>query len=117
MPMKPARLALLPLLVSTLLLGACQESEQQAEQQQQQQTPTVGVVTLKAEHFLLTNDLPGRTTAYRIAEEAFGNTWSTTPTQAASQYDRSSSQGGGSVSRCGTTARVSRLGTPRSGSG
>ena len=68
MPMKPARLALLPLLVSTLLLGACQESEQQAEQQQQQQTPTVGVVTLKAEHFLLTNDLPGRTTAYRIAE-------------------------------------------------
>ena len=68
MPMKPARLALLPLLVSTLLLGACQESEQQAEQQQQQQTPTVGVVTLKAEHCLLTNDLPGRTTAYRIAE-------------------------------------------------
>ncbi|MEO1829532.1 MAG: efflux RND transporter periplasmic adaptor subunit [Pseudomonas sp.] len=68
MPMKPARLALLPLLVSTLLLGACQESEQQVEQQQQQQTPTVGVVTLKAEHFLLTNDLPGRTTAYRIAE-------------------------------------------------
>ncbi|MAD00099.1 MULTISPECIES: efflux RND transporter periplasmic adaptor subunit [Pseudomonas] len=68
MPMKPARLALLPLLVSTLLLGACQESEQQAEQQQQQQTPTVGVVTLRAEHFLLTNDLPGRTTAYRIAE-------------------------------------------------
>lgn len=68
MPMKPARLALLPLLVSTLLLGACQESEQQAEQQQQQQTPTVGVVTLKAEYFLLTNDLPGRTTAYRIAE-------------------------------------------------
>ena len=68
MPMKPARLALLPLLVSTLLLGACQESEQQAEQQQQQQTPTVGVVTLKAEHFLLTNDLPGRTAAYRIAE-------------------------------------------------
>lgn len=69
MPMKPARVALLPLLVSTLLLSACQESEQQAEQQQQQQqTPTVGVVTLKAEHFLLTNDLPGRTAAYRIAE-------------------------------------------------
>ena len=71
MPMKPARVALLPLLVSTLLLSACQESEQaeqQQQQQQQQQTPTVGVVTLKAEHFLLTNDLPGRTTAYRIAE-------------------------------------------------
>ena len=69
MPMKPARVALLPLLVSTLLLSACQESEQQAEQQQQQQqTPTVGVVTLKAEQFLLTNDLPGRTAAYRIAE-------------------------------------------------
>ena len=68
MPMKPARVALLPLLVSTLLLSACQESEQAEQQQQQQQTPTVGVVTLKAEHFLLTNDLPGRTTAYRIAE-------------------------------------------------
>ena len=68
MPMKPARVALLPLLVSTLLLSACQESEQAEQQQQQQQTPTVGVVTLKAEHFLLTNDLPGRTAAYRIAE-------------------------------------------------
>lgn len=68
MPMKPARVALLPLLVSTLLLSACQESEQAEQQQQQQQTPTVGVVTLKAEHFLLTNDLPGRTAAYRMAE-------------------------------------------------
>ena len=68
MPMKPARAALLPLLISTVLLAACQESEQQADQQQQQQAPTVGVVTLKAEHFLLTNDLPGRTTAYRVAE-------------------------------------------------
>ena len=68
MPMKPARVALLPLLVSTLLLSACQESEQAEQQQQQQQTPTVGVVTLKAEHFLLPNDLPGRTAAYRIAE-------------------------------------------------
>ncbi|MEL0168667.1 MAG: efflux RND transporter periplasmic adaptor subunit [Pseudomonadaceae bacterium] len=69
MPMKPARAALLPLLVSTLLISACQESEQAGEQQQQQQQATpVGVVTLKAEHFVLTSDLPGRTAAYRIAE-------------------------------------------------
>ncbi|GGE54297.1 secretion protein HlyD [Halopseudomonas oceani] len=67
MPMKPVRAALLPLLVSTLLISACQESEQPSEQQEQQATP-VGVVTLKAEHFVLTSDLPGRTTAYRIAE-------------------------------------------------
>ena len=69
----------------------------------------------KEDHGLIPEQV--RLAAYRIAEEAFGNTWSNTPTQAASQYDRSSSQGGGSVSRCGTTARVSRLGTPRSGSG
>lgn len=69
MPMKPARAALLPLLVSTLFISACQESEQAGEQQQQQQQATpVGVVTLKAEHFVLTSDLPGRTAAYRIAE-------------------------------------------------
>lgn len=68
MPMKPARAALLPLLVSTLLISACQESEQAGEQQQQPQATPVGVVTLKAEHFVLTSDLPGRTAAYRIAE-------------------------------------------------
>jgi membrane fusion protein, multidrug efflux system len=31
-------------------------------------TPVVGVVTLKAQPFALTSELPGRTTAYRIAE-------------------------------------------------
>lgn len=68
MPMKPARAALFPLLVSTLLISACQESEQASGQQQQQQATPVGVVTLKSEHFVLTSDLPGRTTAYRVAE-------------------------------------------------
>ena len=33
-----------------------------------QQKPTVGVVTLQAEPFAVTTDLPGRTRAYRIAE-------------------------------------------------
>jgi membrane fusion protein (multidrug efflux system) len=33
-----------------------------------QQTPQVGVVTLKAQPFALTSELPGRTAAYRIAE-------------------------------------------------
>ena len=68
MPMKPARVALFPLLASLLLISACQDAEQQGGQQQQQQVPEVGVVTLKAERFLLTNTLPGRTTAYRVAE-------------------------------------------------
>ena len=68
MPMKPARAALFPLLASLLLISACQDAEQQGGQQQQQQVPEVGVVTLKAERFLLTNTLPGRTTAYRVAE-------------------------------------------------
>lgn len=52
------------LLVLTALLTACQEPDAPAEQPPQQ----VGVVTLEARPFTLTTDLPGRTTAFRVAE-------------------------------------------------
>lgn len=69
MQIKPAHAALIPLLVTTLLLGACQDqAQEEGAGGAEQGPPKVGVVTLKAEHFLLTTELPGRTTAYRIAE-------------------------------------------------
>jgi len=69
MPIKPAHAALIPLLAITLLISACQDQDQeQGAGGAQQGPPKVGVVTLQAEHFLLTTELPGRTTAYRIAE-------------------------------------------------
>jgi len=70
MLIKPAHAALIPLLAATLLISACQDEEQGAGAGAgaEQGPPQVGVVTLQAEHFLLTNELPGRTTAYRIAE-------------------------------------------------
>ncbi|MEH6566762.1 MAG: efflux RND transporter periplasmic adaptor subunit [Halopseudomonas sp.] len=70
MPIKPAHAALIPLLATTLFIGACQDQNQAEGQGQgaQQGPPQVGVVTLEAERFLLTTELPGRTAAYRIAE-------------------------------------------------
>jgi len=71
MSIKPAHAALIPLLAITVLLGACQkqeENQQQGPGSEEQGPPKVGVVTLKAEHFVLTTELPGRTAAYRIAE-------------------------------------------------
>ena len=69
MPVKPAYAALIPLLAITLLISACQDQDQeQGAGGAQQGPPKVGVVTLQAEHFLLTTELPCRTTAYRIAE-------------------------------------------------
>ena len=50
--------------VATLSLTDCQESSAP----QTQQTPQVGVVTLEAKPFTLTSEVPGRTSAYRIAE-------------------------------------------------
>lgn len=52
----------LPLTV--LLLAGCKEPEQAAAPK----TPEVGVVTLKAQSVLLSSDLPGRTSAFRVAE-------------------------------------------------
>ena len=50
--------------VSMLSLTGCQESSAPPPQQ----TPQVGVVTLEAKPFALTSEVPGRTSAYRIAE-------------------------------------------------
>ena len=58
-----AILALQQQLQSFTLTG-CQESSAP----QTQQTPQVGVVTLEAKPFALTSEVPGRTSAYRIAE-------------------------------------------------
>ncbi|WP_192564443.1 efflux RND transporter periplasmic adaptor subunit [Pseudomonas gozinkensis] len=52
----------LPLTV--LLLSGCKEPQQVAAAA----PPDVGVVILKAENVLLSSDLPGRTSAYRVAE-------------------------------------------------
>lgn len=50
--------------VATLSLSGCKEDAAPAGQQ----APQVGVVTLQAQPFTLTAELPGRTSAYRIAE-------------------------------------------------
>jgi len=50
--------------VAMLSLTGCQESSAP----QPQQTPQVGVITLEAKPFTLTSEVPGRTSAYRIAE-------------------------------------------------
>lgn len=63
------RIALTPLLLAVALLSACQNQDNPAAGQPQPTQPAeVGVVTLEAEPFELTTDLPGRTAAFRIAE-------------------------------------------------
>lgn len=65
MPMKPAFAALVSAIaLATLSLAGCQE----ASAPPPTQTPKVGVVTLQPQPFTLTTELPGRTSAYRIAE-------------------------------------------------
>ncbi|EJO95610.1 RND family efflux transporter MFP subunit [Ectopseudomonas mendocina DLHK] len=62
---KPAVAALVSAIAVALLsLGGCKE----ASAPQAQQAPEVGVVTLQAQPFALTTEVPGRTSAYRIAE-------------------------------------------------
>ncbi|TWI54878.1 membrane fusion protein (multidrug efflux system) [Pseudomonas duriflava] len=57
------------LLVATLtLIGCGKQEEQQGQAQQQPQTIEVGVVTIKEQPVTLTTELPGRTTAFRVAE-------------------------------------------------
>ena len=51
-------------LLSLLLLAGCKE----AAAPQARPAPQVGVVTLEAQPFTLTTELPGRTAAYRVAE-------------------------------------------------
>ena len=66
MPIKPASAVLIPLFVAIALLSGCQE--EQAAAPEGQPAPQVGIVTLEAEPFELTTELPGRTTAFRVAE-------------------------------------------------
>ncbi|MFN3581022.1 MAG: efflux RND transporter periplasmic adaptor subunit [Pseudomonas sp.] len=63
-----ARTALTPLLLFIVFLSACMPQEAPPTEQETAQTVAVGVVTLVAEPFELTTDLPGRTAAYRMAE-------------------------------------------------
>lgn len=65
MQKKPAFAAMVSAVaLATLTLAGCKDSEAPPPAQ----TAQVGVVTLQAEPFTLTTELPGRTTAYRIAE-------------------------------------------------
>ena len=58
------RLATVLPLTAALLMG-CSQAE---PPQQTERVPEVGVYTVKAEALTLTTDLPGRTSAYRVAE-------------------------------------------------
>lgn len=64
MPFKPA----FPTLVTAVLLASLLSGCEQEQAPPPAQKPQVGVVTLQPQAFTLTSDLPGRTTAYRIAE-------------------------------------------------
>lgn len=68
MPFKPARAALGPLFAAAMLIAGCQDEAAPPAAEQPQQAPQVGIVTLKAEPYALTTELPGRAQAYRIAE-------------------------------------------------
>lgn len=64
MNISPSRRLACALPLAALLLAGCQDQQKPAAQK----TPDVGVVTLKSESVLLSSDLPGRTSAYRVAE-------------------------------------------------
>jgi membrane fusion protein, multidrug efflux system len=65
MSIKPASAVLIPLVIAVALLSGCQEEQATPAEQP---APQVGIVTLGAEPFELTTELPGRTTAFRVAE-------------------------------------------------
>ncbi|MDN7141874.1 efflux RND transporter periplasmic adaptor subunit [Pseudomonas sp. JQ170] len=64
MQFKPAVTALVSAVALATLLSGCKKEEAAPVAQ----VPQVGVVTLQTQAYTLTSDLPGRTTAYRIAE-------------------------------------------------
>jgi len=65
MQKKPAFAAMVSAIaLATLMLAGCSEEAAPPPRQ----APTVGIVTLQAEPYTLTTELPGRTAAYRIAE-------------------------------------------------
>ncbi|MDE1163955.1 MAG: efflux RND transporter periplasmic adaptor subunit [Pseudomonas sp.] len=64
MQFKPAVTALVSAVALATLLSGCKKEEAAPVAQ----TPQVGVVTLQPQAYTLTTELPGRTTAYRVAE-------------------------------------------------
>ncbi|MEE1869949.1 MULTISPECIES: efflux RND transporter periplasmic adaptor subunit [Pseudomonas] len=64
MQFKPAVTALVSAVALATLLSGCKKEEAAPVAQ----VPQVGIVTLQTQAYTLTSDLPGRTTAYRIAE-------------------------------------------------
>ncbi|KPA88403.1 MULTISPECIES: efflux RND transporter periplasmic adaptor subunit [Pseudomonas] len=66
MQLKPAVTALVTAVALASLLSGCNKKEEAAPAAAP--APQVGVVTLQAQPFTLISELPGRTTAYRIAE-------------------------------------------------
>lgn len=66
MQFKPAVTVLVTAVALATLLSGCSKKEEAAAPAAA--PPQVGVVTIKAQPYTLTSELPGRTTAYRIAE-------------------------------------------------
>ncbi len=64
MQFKPAVTALVSAVALATLLSGCKKEEAAPAAQ----APQVGVVTIQPQAFTLTSELPGRTTAYRVAE-------------------------------------------------
>ncbi|MCV4339613.1 efflux RND transporter periplasmic adaptor subunit [Pseudomonas capsici] len=65
MQFKPAVTVLVTAVALATMLSGCSKKEEAAPPAQ---IPQVGVVTLKAQPYALTTELPGRTTAFRVAE-------------------------------------------------
>ena len=61
-------LAAVLMLSGSLVLTGCNDKESSQGAQQQQQAPEVGIVTLKTAPLNITTELPGRTSAFRVAE-------------------------------------------------
>lgn len=68
MSIKPAHVALIPAFAIATLLAACKDQAPAQGGGATPPAPLVGIVTLEAQPYALTTELPGRTTAYRSAE-------------------------------------------------
>ena len=68
MQFKPAVTALVSAVALASLLSGCKKEEAAPVAQ----APLVGVVTIQPQAFTLTSELPGRTSAYRVAEVRLG---------------------------------------------
>ena len=62
------RVTILALLTTTLLLTGCNPSAENNQTAMATQAPEVNVITLQPQALTLHTELPGRTSAYRVAE-------------------------------------------------